>query len=169
MLSDLIQKVLALKLKSGLIDNLNHVRSVALEEKGKQRAGGAVIGSNVPTPAGDVGFGTNITQSASVEHSDTLKASEDIVFAYQLLEIDLKGWKGTKIKYDELRHKSALLDKDDERQEEENSEDELIGLATTNVVGENNIPFSRSAVAITTVEIGESKRRLTCIAAENVE
>ncbi|KAI4129284.1 MAG: hypothetical protein LQ338_002293 [Usnochroma carphineum] len=140
----------------------------ALQEKGKHRAGEVAISNYIPTPAGDVGFGADLTKSASTEQSDTWKAGGDVIFAYQLLKIELKGWKEKKIKYDELRHKSAFLSKDDEN-DEEDDEDEIMGQVTASVVGEDNLPISHSTGGVTTVELGEGERRIACIAAVDTE
>lgn len=135
----------------------------ALEEKGKYRAGEVKGSGNVPTPAGDVGLGANLAESGRKEESDTWKAGEEIVFAYQLLKIEVKGWKGDKVMYDELRHKAAYLSKDDE-DDDEDDEDEITEV-TASLVSEDNLPISRSTDAITTVELGESESKITCIAA----
>ena len=139
----------------------------AQQERGKYRAGEVKVRGNVPTPAGDVGLGANLAKSASTEESDTWKAGEEIVFAYQLLKIEVKGWKGIKIEYDELRHKAAYLSKDDE-DDEEDDDDEITGQVTASVVNEDNLPISRSTGGFTTVELGEGKSKITCIAAVDI-
>jgi hypothetical protein len=94
----------------------------------------------------------------------TWKAGEDIAFAYQLLKIEVKGWKGTKIEYDELRHKAAYLSKDEE-DDEEDDEDEITGQVTASVVSEDNLPVCRSTDGITIVKLGEGESKITCISA----
>ena len=136
----------------------------ALQKRGKHTAGEVGVSTNVPMPAGDVGFGINLTKSASTEESDMWKAGEDIVFAYQLLKIEVKGWKGTKIEYDELRHKAAYLGNEDE-DDEEDDEDELVGQVTASVAGADDLPVSRSTGGITTVELWEGESKITCISA----
>lgn len=74
----------------------------------ESRNGEVDISGNIPSPAGQVGAGVNMVKSTSTEKADQWRAGEDVVFAYQLLKIDVKDWKGDKIKYDELRHKAAI-------------------------------------------------------------
>jgi len=136
----------------------------AMQRRGKHRAGEVEVSGNVPPPAVNVGLGANLAKSASTEESDTWKAGEDIVFAYQLLKIEVKGWKGTKIEYDELRHKAAYLSKDEE-DDEEDDEDEITGQVTTSVASEDNLPVCRSTGGITTVKLGEGESKITCISA----
>jgi len=139
-----------------------------VQERGKHRTGEVKASGNVPTPAGDVGLGVNLANSASTEESDMWKVGEDIVFAYQLLQIEVKGWKGTKIKYDELRHKAAYLNLDDENDDDDDvgdDEDEITGQVTASVASEDNLPVSRSTGGITTVELGEGESKIICISA----
>lgn len=136
----------------------------ALQHRGKHRAGEVEVSGNVPPPAVNVGLGANLAKSASTEEGDTWKAGEDIVFAYQLLKIEVKGWKGTKIEYDELRHKAAYLSKDEE-DDEEDDEDEITGQVTASVASEDNLPVCRSTGGITTVKLGEGESKITCILA----
>lgn len=136
----------------------------ALQERGKHKAGEVEVSGNVPTPTGDAGLRANLAKSASTEESDMWKAGEDIVFAYQLLKIEVMGWKGTKIKYDELRHKAAYLSKDDE-DDEEDDEDEITGQVTASAASVVNLPVSHSSGGIATVELGEGGSKITCISA----
>lgn len=145
----------------------------AYQESRKHKAAEIGVDGHGPTPAGDVGLGVDLAQSVSAEKSDSWKAGEDIVFAYQLLKIEVKGWRGKKIHYDELRHKAALLsihDEEDEEDEndqndEEDDKDEITGQVAVGVAGENNLPVSRSTGEITTVELGKGGRKITCISA----
>lgn len=140
----------------------------ALRENERHRAGGVEVSGNVPTPAGDAGLGAKLAKSAGTEESDTWKAAEDIVFAYQLLKIEVKGWKGTKIEYDELRHKAAYLSKDDEgsdEDDEDDEEDEIAGQVTPSRANVDSLPVSRSTDGITIVELGEGESKITCISA----
>lgn len=49
---------------------------------------------------------------ATVEGLDAFRVEDDIVFAYQLIKIEVKGWKGYLVELDELRHKAACLSTD---------------------------------------------------------
>lgn len=80
------------------------------------------MSGEAPSPIGQVGAGVSLARSSSTEQADKWRAGDDIVFAYQLHRIDVKGWKGDGINYDELRHKAAFLSKDDEDDTEEEVE-----------------------------------------------
>ncbi|KAL9618680.1 MAG: hypothetical protein Q9160_006647 [Pyrenula sp. 1 TL-2023] len=134
-----------------------------LKEKGRNVGGGVEVSGDVPTPAGDIGLGMNVAKSAGVEESDTWKASEDIVFAYQLLKIEIKGWKGTEIQYDELRHKAAYLSNDDD--EDEVEDDEIKDITTRAIASVDDMPSINKETRITSVEVGEGEGRTTCIIA----
>ncbi|UNI20029.1 hypothetical protein JDV02_006161 [Purpureocillium takamizusanense] len=120
------------------------------QDRQKHRAGALEVTGDVPTPAGDVGLGTSLSRSLGTEKSDSWVAGEDIVFAYQLLKIELKGWKGTRIEYDELRHKAAFLNKEkdegdvDEYDEDDQGEVRLQKIAHVESV--DDIPHSRDVV-----------------------
>lgn len=76
-------------------------------QRSKQHSGEVEVGGTIPTARLDAGI--NAARLHNVGDSDSWTAGEDIVFAYQLLKIEVKGWKGTKVEYDELRHKAAFL------------------------------------------------------------
>ena len=119
----------------------------ALQESGRHRAGGVEASGNIPIPAGDAGLGAKLAKFAGTGESDTWKAADIFLQAYQLLKIEVKGWKGTKIEYDELRHKAAYLSKDeggDEDDEEDDEEDEIAGQVTPSSANVDNLPVSRS-------------------------
>lgn len=134
-----------------------------LQEKGKHGAGEVEAGGNAPTPAGDVGVGANLSKSGDMEESDTWKTQEDIVFAYQLLKIEVKGWKGTRIEYDELKHKAAFLSQDQEDDEEEDDEDEITGQVIASLVSVDNLAVPRSTVEIPEVNLGEGGSKIIFI------
>jgi len=128
----------------------------------KHRNGELGIGGNVPSPAGQVGAGVNMAKSTSAEEADQWRAGEDVVFAYQLLKIEVKGWKGDKIKYDELRHKAAYLSRDDEDEtDEENDgmEEVLISPADADTLHSKD----ESLEDITVTGLGGGSIGVTCI------
>jgi hypothetical protein len=158
--------MLALRQPVYMVTGLMIAKGFAImQERGSHSTSEVDVSGSVPTPAGNVGLGGNLVKSNKTEESDTWKAGEDIVFAYQLLKIEVKGWKGTKIVYDELRHKAAYLSKDDEddEEDEEDDEDEITGQVTANVACVDNIPVPRSISGITTAELGEGESKITCI------
>jgi hypothetical protein len=52
--------------------------------------------------------------AAITTSADSWKTEEDVVFAYQLLKIELKGWKSRTLSFDEFRPKAAFLSMDSE-------------------------------------------------------
>ncbi|KAL7793614.1 hypothetical protein V8C37DRAFT_378459 [Trichoderma ceciliae] len=140
----------------------------AQEEKGNYKSSEVEAGGSVPTPAGDVGLGADLASSMDNTQSHTWKVREDIVFAYQLLKIEIKGWKGTKLKYDELRHKAAYLSRDDESDEDdEDDEDYISGQVMVSVVTADSLSISDSAVGSAALELGESDGKIICISASD--
>ncbi|CAI7619331.1 unnamed protein product [Penicillium viridicatum] len=116
---------------------------------------------NAPSPVGQVGAGANLAKSTSTEEADKWRAGEDIVFAYQLLKIEVKGWKGDRVEYDELRHKAAYLSNDDEEEtdeEEDGVEEVLISPANA-----STLPSQNNTGGVTVTEVGEGESRVNCI------
>lgn len=127
----------------------------------ERRNGDVEISGNVPSPIGQIGTGTSMAKSASIEEADKWRAGEDIVFAYQLLKIEVKGWKGRRVEYDELRHKAAYLSKNDEEEtddEEYAVEDVLISPANA-----DTLTSYHDTGEVTVTEVGEGKSRVSCI------
>ncbi len=95
-------------------------------EKGRHSSSAAEVSCAVPTPAGQVSVGANASGSREFKDRYESKGGEDLVFAYQLLKIELKGWKNKAVTYDEFRHKAAYLstdDDDDDHYDESDGED----------------------------------------------
>ncbi|KAE8138676.1 hypothetical protein BDV38DRAFT_281973 [Aspergillus pseudotamarii] len=123
-------------------------------ETGKNR--GAELGAegSAPTPAGQAGAGINIARSRSIEQSEEWKARDDIVFAYQLLKIEVRGWKGTRIEYDELRHKAAYLSHEAVEEYHEEDEEDL-GEVTVTQTSLDNLRTLQNTGGLKAVELGE--------------
>ena len=99
--SEPVYMITGLKIARGL---------VAKSSKSKGSSGGAELGGSVPTPAGDVGLGTDFSMKQNQKFTyETVIPEEDIVFAYQLLQIRLKGWRNQNLTFDEFSHKAAFL------------------------------------------------------------
>lgn len=144
----------------------------AREETGKSTGAQVEANGTVPTPAGDVGLGANLSKSTENTQSDAWRVSEDIVFAYQLLKIEVKGWKGTQLKYDELRHKAAYLSRDEEYDEDEegedDDEDDGFDQVTIDAVTADNLSPSGNTGGNTVVELGDSDAEVICISARDI-
>ena len=122
--SEPIYMVTGLKIARGL---------VAKSTRSKGNSGGAELGGSVPTPAGDVGLGTNFNVMKNQNFTYETTIPEDIVFAYQLLQIRLKGWRNKNLTFDEFSHKAAffshqedVMDDDDASKEEDENLEVLI-------------------------------------------
>ncbi|KKY25395.1 hypothetical protein UCDDS831_g02070 [Diplodia seriata] len=111
---------------------------------------GGDIGATVPSPGG-ISVGANVDLSQGRGQTTSFQAGVDVVFAYQLLKIGLKGWKEKTIELDEFKHKAALLS--DSSDEEEEALEADVGAVTSfdisNAVGGD--------VSVTQVEIDDEE------------
>ncbi|GKZ50583.1 hypothetical protein AbraIFM66951_003845 [Aspergillus brasiliensis] len=119
------------------------------------------VGGNIPSPGLQVGAGANLAGSTSTAEADSWRAGGDIVFAYQLLKIEVKGWKGDRVEYDELRHKAAYLSKDDD--EETDEEDDVVEEIIISSANAGTLPSDHDQGGITVTEVGEGDSRASCI------
>ncbi|KAE8326052.1 hypothetical protein BDV39DRAFT_216213 [Aspergillus sergii] len=133
------------------------------QEIGKTRAGEIGGEGSAPTPAGQAGAGINMARSSAIEQSEEWKAGDDIIFAYQLLKLEVKGWKGTRIEYDEVRHKAAYLSNEDRERYSEDEDEEDLGEVTANLTSPENIHALQNTGGFKAVELGECDSRITCI------
>ncbi|MCJ1360770.1 MAG: hypothetical protein MMC33_010779 [Icmadophila ericetorum] len=133
----------------------------AVHESGKETSGEAETGVSAPTSAGNVAVKGGAAGHNEKELQARWKAGDELVFAYQLMKIDVKGWRGSKVKYDEFRHDSALLSNDDEDGEEEDDDVDIevdIGAATA-----ADLAKAADEGAITKVEVSECKGKLLLV------
>ncbi|KAJ6024227.1 aldehyde dehydrogenase conserved site [Penicillium herquei] len=121
------------------------------------------ISGSAPTPGSQVGLGTSLSSSFSRKEGDSWKSSEDIVFAYQLLKIEIKGWLKERVVYDELRHKAAYLANDDSDEVDEvdndndNDNDNGIGQIDMRPAEAEVLPTGNGATGFLLKELGEGK------------
>jgi hypothetical protein len=101
-----------------MINGLKIAKGLAARREVAQRVSGSVDGEATLTPAGEVCVGAQVGGGVDSDERDEWTAGEDIVFAYQLLKIEFKGW-GTKkrMDVDEFVPKSAILGQDDDDSE----------------------------------------------------
>lgn len=133
------------------VQKMGSLLSVDVEGKG-----------SIPTPAGRIGAGVSMSQSTSRGGGDEWKTSEDVVFAYQVMKIEAKGWKGRRIEYDELRHKAAYLSMEEDN-DSEDEEEEIPGEVTAQALDTADI---RTLPDVTVCDVGErSGVRITCVSA----
>lgn len=144
----------------------------AREETGKSTSAQVVATGTIPTPASGARLGAKLSKSTNNTQSDAWRVIEDIVFAYQLLKIEIKGWKGTKLKYDELRHKAAYLSRDEEFDEDEDGEDDdendTFGQLTIDALTVDNLSPSGYTGGNTVVELGEGDAKIVCISTRDM-
>ncbi|OJD29026.1 carbohydrate-binding-like protein [Diplodia corticola] len=75
-------------------------------DKGSTKGGN--VGATAPVTEG-VFLGATVDMSQSRDKSESFRVGVDVVFAYQLLRIGLKGWKAETVTLDEFIPKEALL------------------------------------------------------------
>ncbi|KAK7981474.1 hypothetical protein PG996_009167 [Apiospora saccharicola] len=87
--------------------------------------------ATVPVPIGSVDVGASISHGKSKGNSDSWSTEGDIIFAYQLLKIEWKGWKEKRLRVDEFIHKQQFLSTSDEDSSDEgdhtDDDDALVG------------------------------------------
>ncbi|KAM0520748.1 hypothetical protein ACHAPE_003146 [Trichoderma viride] len=155
-----------------MVTGLMIARGFAAREETGESVGAQIeaIGTT-PMLASDARLGAKVSKSTYNTHSDAWRVVEDIVFAYQLLKIEIKGWKGTKLKYDELRHKAAYLSRDeeyDEDDEDEDDEDDTFVQVTIDALTVDNLSPSGKTGGNTVVELGASDAKIICISTRDV-
>lgn len=137
----------------------------ANRQRNKEHSGEFEVGVNVPTAGLDVG--DNAVRSHNVGDSESWKAGDDIVFAYQLLKIEVKGWKGTRVEYDELRHKAAFLGNEDDDGDviEDNSVDGVEGVVSTCKARPVDLAGSYNSAELMKSEFEAGRIMIECICA----
>lgn len=70
-----------------------------------------------PIPVGTLDVGASINGGTKFDKSVSWRSEEDIVFAYQLLKIELKGWRNKRVNVDEFKHGAAFLGMDSDKDE----------------------------------------------------
>lgn len=137
----------------------------ANRQRNRQHSGEVEAGGNVPTAEVEVGI--NAARSHNVSDSESWKAGEDIVFAYQLLKIEVKGWKGTRVEYDELRHKAAFLGNEDDEEDdtEDNGVDDVEGVVSMCKARPADLAGIYNSAEIMTSEFEAGRIMVECICA----
>ncbi|KAJ9151783.1 Aldehyde dehydrogenase, conserved site [Pleurostoma richardsiae] len=93
----------------------------AMKGKRQYSSQAAEAGGAVPSPVGDISVGGSVSRIKDFSESQEWRAGEDIVLAYQLLKIEMKGSKDEGVVYDEFRHKAAYLSTDDSDENEDDN------------------------------------------------
>ncbi|KAF2786667.1 hypothetical protein K505DRAFT_330190 [Melanomma pulvis-pyrius CBS 109.77] len=135
----------------------------AIHESGKQMSGDAEAGGSAPTPAGNIAVKSGAAGHKERELQTGWKAGDELVFAYQLMKIDIKGWRNSKVEYDEFRHESALLSNDDDDGDEEEDDDDVDIEVDISVVTAEDLAKATDEGAMTEVEVGEGVGKLMLV------
>ncbi|OQE06987.1 hypothetical protein PENVUL_c015G01755 [Penicillium vulpinum] len=135
-------------------------------EKKKSRNKGIDFSGNAPSPIGQVGAGVNLTTSTSFEEADKWRAGEEFVFAYQLLKIEVKGWKGHRVEYDEYKHRAAYLSNDDEEEFDEDLDD--VGELLISPATAETLQGDDSVGAMSVSEFGIGNSQVRCVSSAQI-
>jgi hypothetical protein len=133
----------------------------AVQESGKQTSSDVESGGSASTPAGNAAVKVGAAGHKEKGLQTGWKAGDELVFAYQLMKINVKGWKSSKVEFDEFRHESALLSNDDEDDDDDDDDDNVeaeIGEVTT-----VDLAKVTDEGAMTKVEVGEGKGKLLLV------
>lgn len=127
----------------------------ASTERGTQKGG--KLGASAPVVEG-ISAGADVELTNEHGERDSFRAGDDVVFAYQLLEIGLKGWKEKTLEVKEFQSKAAFLG---DESEEEESDVEVEASAAT---AAGLLALDREDVSLKTLEVGGGEERCVCIA-----
>jgi hypothetical protein len=135
-----------------------------VKERGSRKEGGIGAGVPIPTPASDVGIGADLGGGKSIWEKDEWKTDADIVFAYQLLKIEVKGWKDKTVQFDEFRHKAAYLSNNDDSEDEGGDEtvQKLIEVTARKAIGAD-FTEADNEFEVSLVEVGEEEGKCLCV------
>ncbi|KAH0538096.1 hypothetical protein FGG08_005308 [Glutinoglossum americanum] len=134
-----------------------------VSESGARREKGVEAGGAVPTPTGNAALGANVASSASRKDKDEWRTGADIVFAYQLLIIEVTGWRDKTVVYDEFRHKAAYLIDDGDPEDEDETDDEKPVEFTASGATAMDLAGAGEGFAVSVVEVGEGEGKCLCI------
>lgn len=135
----------------------------AVHESGKQTSSEAEAGGSAPTPTGNVAVKGGAAGRKERQLQTGWKAGDELVFAYQLMKIDVKGWRGLRVEYDEFRHESALLSNDSEDEDEEEENDDVDIELDISAATAEDLAKATDEGAMTKVEVGEGKGKLLLV------
>lgn len=132
-----------------------------VKERGVHREGGIGAGVPIPTPAGDIGIGADLEGGVSKRERDEWRAGVDIVFAYQLLKIEVKGWKDKTVHFEEFRHKAAYLSNDNS-EDEDGDQEEPVEI-TSRKASAADFTEADQEFEVSVVEVGEEEGKCLCV------
>ncbi|GME56730.1 Carbohydrate-binding-like protein [Neofusicoccum parvum] len=127
---------------------------VVATERVVRRGGG--VGAAAPVVEG-VSVGVDGALEREEAERDEFRVGDDVVFAYQLLEIGLKGWREKTVRVNEFRPKACFLG--DEEEEESDVE-----IETSAATAESLLEPGRKDVVLEASEVQDGEERCFCIA-----
>lgn len=139
----------------------------AVHESGKQTSGEVEAGTSALTPSGNIAVRGGASGNKNRELHTGWTAGDELVFAYQLMKIEVKGWSVSKVKYDEFKHESALLSNDDEDEEDDEDESDRVDTANLEVdlsaVTAPDLSEAADEGRLHEIEVGEGSEKLLLI------
>jgi len=135
----------------------------AVHDSGKQTSSEAEAGGLTPTPTGNAAIKGGAAGHKERELQTGWKAGDELVFAYQLMKIEVRGWRGSKVEYDEFRHESALLSNDDEDEDDEEEDDDDNIVVDIDAATAADLAKATEEGAMTKLEMGEGEGKLLLI------
>ena len=92
-----------------MIDGVKIAKGLVAKHEKSDKASVEMSGSGtVPTPAGNVEAGANLSASQKTSERDVSNLGMDVVFAYKLLIVEYEGWRGNGLKINEYRPKAGF-------------------------------------------------------------
>ncbi|KAJ5275493.1 hypothetical protein N7505_004038 [Penicillium chrysogenum] len=136
----------------------------ALHASGKKNSGNVEAGASAHMLNGNVSVKAGAAGHKEMGLQAGWKANEELVFAYQLIKIDVKGLRGSKVLYDEFRHESAFLSHEGEVGHEE-EEEESCGDIEVDVaaVTADDLAKLTDDNAILNIDLGEPSQKLSLV------
>ncbi|KAB2573014.1 hypothetical protein DBV05_g8307 [Lasiodiplodia theobromae] len=122
---------------------------------------GINAGASAPVAEG-VSLGGNVELTRDQSQRDSFRARQDVVFAYQLLEIRLKGWKEKTLETKEFRSKAAFLGDKDEKEPE-------IEVEVADATANSFSALDRKDISPKAVEVSDGEEACVCISFPDAE
>ncbi|KAF4544495.1 Carbohydrate-binding-like protein [Lasiodiplodia theobromae] len=116
---------------------------------------GISAGASAPVVEG-VSLGGNVELTRDKSQRDSSRARQDVVFAYQLLEIRLKGWKEKSLETREFRSKAAFLGDKEEKEPE-------IEVEAADATAAGLSALDRKDISPKAVEVSNGEETCVCI------
>ena len=134
-----------------------------LHKSGRQIGNKAEAGGLAPTPIGNLAIKGGVAKHKERELQTGWNASDELIFIYQLMKINIKGWRSLKVEYDEFRHELVILsnnNKDGDKEEEDDNINIEVDIGAATAI---DLAKVTDKDVVTKVEVGEGKGKLLLI------